>query len=120
MSHPVVHWEVGGHDASALRDFYAKAFGWVMSDAGPDYTLVQTGDGGLAGGIMQAREGMPAYVTFYVAVEDIDAKLEEIDRLGGHTVVPRTQINKDASFALFADPEGTVIGLLESTGPIYG
>jgi predicted enzyme related to lactoylglutathione lyase len=118
MSNSVVHWEIGGPDSPALRDFYGKAFGWQMTDGGPNYTLVQTGDDGLAGGIMQTREGMPAYVTIYVAVDDLEAKLAEIDQLGGHTVVPPTKINEVAAFALFADPQGTVVGLLESTGPI--
>jgi len=27
MSNPVVHWEIGGHDAAALPDFCGKAFG---------------------------------------------------------------------------------------------
>jgi len=38
---------------SALREFYAKAFGWTITDAGPNYCLVQPADGGLGGGIMQ-------------------------------------------------------------------
>lgn len=118
MSHPVVHWEIGGRDAGALREFYEKAFGWAMTEAGPSYTLVEPVEGGLGGGLMQAREGTPPYVTIYVRVDDLDAMLAEIGQLGGKTVVPPTAIDESSSFALFADPEGTVIGLL--TGPIGG
>jgi predicted enzyme related to lactoylglutathione lyase len=120
MTHPVVHWEVGTGDAAATREFFAKAFGWTMTDAGPEYTLVAPVDGGLGGGIMQTRAGMPSYVTIYIQVDDIDAKLAEIAELGGHTVVPPTQINADATFAMFADPSGNVIGLLRASGPIAG
>lgn len=67
MSHPVVHWEIGGRDAGALREFYAKAFGWTMTDAGPNYTLIQPTPDGLGGGIMQVRERAPAYLTVYGA-----------------------------------------------------
>jgi predicted enzyme related to lactoylglutathione lyase len=120
MSHPVVHWEVGTSDAAATREFFAKAFGWTMTDAGPEYTLVVPADGGLGGGIMQTRAGMPSYVTIYIQVDDLDAKLAEIAALGGHTVVPPTQINDDMTFAMFADPSGNVVGLLRASGPIAG
>lgn len=75
-------------------------------------------DGGLGGGIMQAREGTPPYVTIYVRVDDLDAKLAEIGQFGGKTIVPPTAIDESASFALLADPEGTMIGLL--TGRVGG
>jgi len=120
MAQPVVHWEIGTGDASAAREFYAKAFGWTMTDGGPEYTLVPAVADGLAGGIMQTRAGMPSYVTFYVQVDDLDAKLAEIAELGGHTIVPPTEINPAMSFAMFADPSGNVIGLLRATGPIAG
>jgi predicted enzyme related to lactoylglutathione lyase len=60
VSHPVVHWEIGGPDAPALREFYSKAFGWQMIDAGPEYTHVHATGDGFGGGIMQAREGVPS------------------------------------------------------------
>ena len=83
-----------------------------MTDAGPEYTIVDGVDGSLAGGIMQTREGMPPYVTIYVRVDDLDAALSEIGHLGGRTVVPPTEINESMTFALFADPEGNTVGLL--------
>lgn len=120
MAHPVVHWEIGGPDMPALREFYAKAFGWTITDAGPTYCLVQPTDGGVGGGLMQTSEQMPAYVTVYVQVEDLDTALAEIDALGGTTVVPPTAINDTATFAMFRDPQGNVVGLLKATGAIIG
>jgi predicted enzyme related to lactoylglutathione lyase len=120
MTHPVVHWEIGGRDMPALREFYAKAFGWTITDAGPGYCLVQPADGGLGGGLMQASDQMPPYVTVYVQVDDLDAALAEIGTLGGAMLVPPTAISDQASFALFSDPEGNVVGLLKATGPIAG
>ena len=118
MSHPVVHWEIGGRDAAMLREFYHKAFGWEMGDAGPNYTLVTPADGGLGGGIMRLPEGVAPYVTVYVQVDDLDGALTEIRHLGGETVVPPTAIDESSSFAMFADPEGHVVGLLRAAGPI--
>ena len=38
MSHPVVHWEIGGTDPDALSGFYEKLFGWSMADVDRSYT----------------------------------------------------------------------------------
>ena len=114
MTSPVVHWEIGGSDAAALHEFYGKTFGWEMTDAGPQYTLVAPVEGGLGGGIMQTREGMPSYITIYLAAEDLDAKLAEIAVLGGRMVVPPTPIDADMSFAMFADPAGNILGLMKA------
>lgn len=120
MARPVVHWEIGGRDMPALRQFYAKAFGWTITDAGPAYCLVHPADDGLGGGLMQVSDQMPPYVTVYVQVDDLDAALGEIAALGGTTLVPPTLINDTASFAMFRDPEGNVVGLLKASGPIVG
>jgi uncharacterized protein len=118
MARPVVHFEIGGRDLPALRDFYAKAFGWTITDAGPDYALIEAADGGLGGGLMRARDEIPPYVTVYVQVDDLETALEEVTGLGGTTLVPPMAINETASFAMFSDPEGNVVGLLRATGPI--
>lgn len=111
---PVVHFEVLGRDADALRRFYSGAFGWPLgpADAAMDYAMVHpAGDGGIDGGIGRAPEGS-GHVTFYVGVDDLDAMLARIEQSGGRTVQPPFQIPGGVAFALFADPEGHVVGLL--------
>jgi len=120
MAHPVVHWEIGGRDLGGLREFYGKAFGWRIADAGPNYALVEAAGGGIGGGIMQTSDQMPPYVTVYVQVVDLRTALSEIGALGGTTLVEPTVINDMSSFALFRDPEGNIVGLLEATGPVAG
>jgi uncharacterized protein len=114
--HPVVHFEVLGRDASALRRFYTEAFGWSLgpADDGPmQYSMVNIKDGGgIDGGIGRAPQG-PGHVTFYVAVEDPQSALEHVERLGGKTVQPPVQIPGGVTFAYFADLEGHVVGLLK-------
>ena len=39
---------------------------------------------------------------------------KEVIDLGGKTVVPETEIPNMVTFALFADPEGNVVGLVKS------
>jgi uncharacterized protein len=113
---PVVHFEVLGRDASALRKFYGEAFGWQLgpADEGPmQYSMVhQREGGGIDGGIGKAPEG-PGHVTFYVGVDDPQAVLDNITRLGGRTIQAPVQVPGGVTFALFADPEDHVVGLVK-------
>ncbi|MCM4084400.1 VOC family protein [Paractinoplanes hotanensis] len=120
MADPVVHWEIGGRDLTALSAFYSKAFGWTVRENQPGYAMVQPVDGGLGGGLMQSREGMPPYVTIYVQVDDLENALRLVSELGGATLVPPTPISTESSFALFRDPEGNAVGLLQASGPLIG
>ncbi len=112
----VVHFEILGRDARALRKFYADAFGWSLGppDESPlQYSMVHHGDGaGIDGGIGKAPEG-PGHVTFYVGVDDIAASLKAIEELGGKTVQPATPLPSGGAFAMFSDPEGHVVGLVK-------
>lgn len=112
MAHPVVHWEIGAKEATALNFFYRQLFGWSIETNMPGYGLVAADGGGIGGGILQTVGDMPAYVTVYVAVEDLAATLERAQELGGKTVVPPTPIRGVGAFAMFEDPEGHMIGLI--------
>jgi len=113
MGNPVVHFEVYGRNPTALNEFYGKAFGWdvhVQGEMG-GYGLVHTNanDQGIEGGI---AEGAPR-VNVVIEVPDLDAKLAEIEQLGGKTVTPVTDMGA-VVFAEFSDPEGNVIGIVKS------
>ncbi len=113
MPNPVVHFEVTGKDAKKLQDFYAKAFGWSMKDAGNDYAIVTTGeDSKMAGGIGKAQLG-EGCATFYVGVPDIEAAFLTVAELGGRKLAGPYDVPGGPKIALFADPEEHVIGLVE-------
>lgn len=111
MAHPVTHFEIIGNDNKKLRDFYSKAFDWRLTDAPQDYAMVDTGaDGhGIGGGIGPSRDGRNR-VTFYIETEDLKGTLARIEKLGGKTVLQPMQAGP-VELAMFADPEGNVIGL---------
>jgi predicted enzyme related to lactoylglutathione lyase len=111
MSHPVVHFEVAGRDLEKLQGFYGDLFGWkTQSVPGMSYAMVEKEGEGIGGGIGQAPDGGPGHVTFYVSVEDPQAVLDHAEKLGGKTIMPVTELPQ-VTIALFADPEGHVIGL---------
>lgn len=115
MANPVVHWEIGGaRDAKRLGDFYGRLFGWnINSDNPHGYHVVDTGGGGINGGIMQACEGQPSYVAFYVQVDDLQAYLDKAVGLGAKALIPPTPIQGVGAFAMFLDPEGHCVGLFK-------
>ena len=112
MGNPVVHFEVTGKDGEALVSFYEQLFGW-KTQALPEmgYAMVEKEGEGIGGGIGTSQNG-PGQVTFYVQVDDPQAALDKAESLGGKTVLPVMTIPNTVTLALFADPEGHVVGLV--------
>ena len=115
MGAAVTHFEINARDAKRLQEFYGTLFDWKIDANNPmQYGLVDTGlKIGIGGGVGQSSEQTPAAVTFYVQVEDVQAYLDRALRLGGRVVVPFTEIPDMVTMAMFADPEGNVIGLVK-------
>jgi uncharacterized protein len=114
MGSPVVHFEINSANPEELHAFYGKLFDWhieTMPEMG--YGMVDPhGDRGIGGGIGRAQG--PNQVTFYIEVDDPQAKLDQIEAAGGKTVVPVTAMGDMVTFAQFSDPDGNVIGLVKS------
>lgn len=117
MSHPVIHFEFGAPNGAALADFYRRLFDWDVRPAGPDYWLLSPAGGGISGGVMQTRGGIPPYFTVYVAVDDLEEALTDAEKLGASRLVPPTVIPGMGSFAMLRDPAGNTVGLMKQGIP---
>lgn len=113
MGDPVTWFDLGAADAEPLKAFYGDLFGWKLEPASEGYTVVRTG-GGTNGGIGRSMTGDP-WATFYVEVEDPQAALDRAESLGGKTVVPVIEIPDTATFAMFTDPDGLLVGVMKTT-----
>jgi hypothetical protein len=104
MPAPIVFFDIAGPDAAKLKSFYAGIFGWSI-DAN---NAIKTGalDGTL-------RQDPPEKI-IYIGVADIGAALEKIKAEGGTVAMPRTVIPNVVTFALFTDPAGNRMGLVET------
>ena len=115
MPNPVVHFEITGADGSALQSFYRDLFDWKI-DANNEwqYGMVETGgEGGIPGGIFAGGEDVE-YVSFYVDVPDLEARLKKAEKLGAKVVQPPTPTMPGGpTVASIQDPEGHRIGLLQ-------
>jgi predicted enzyme related to lactoylglutathione lyase len=112
VAYPVTHFEINAQDAPATQKFYRDLFGWGIDANNPDnYGMIDTKNKGtgINGGIGASREGK-SWVTFYVETDDPAATLAKAERLGGRRIMEPMQ-SMNVVYALFADPEGNVIGL---------
>jgi predicted enzyme related to lactoylglutathione lyase len=114
MPRPVVHWEIASSDAQRLQRFYSELFDWEVDADNPlGYGLIKTGESRVQGGIVQARHGVPRYLTFYVHVEALEPYLSRVEALGGEIVVAHSHIPDVGTFAMFKDPDGNLVGMFE-------
>jgi predicted enzyme related to lactoylglutathione lyase len=115
MAAPVTHFEINARDGKRANEFYSSLFGWnVQSMPEMNYGMVDTGvKMGINGGIGQVDQGTPPSVIFYVQVEDVQAYLDKAVSLGGKVVVPLKEIPGMVTYAMFADFDGNVVGLIK-------
>jgi uncharacterized protein len=113
MSGKVVHFEIPVDDGDRAVAFYSTALGWGLERWGPmEYWSTAAGEGEGIGGALAKREG-DSSVTFYIAVDDIDAALAAIEAAGGRALTARLPIPTVGWMARFEDTEGNVVGLFE-------
>ncbi|MGE0135068.1 MAG: VOC family protein [Dehalococcoidia bacterium] len=111
MPNPVVHFEISGEDGAGLRQFYHDAFEWtVEAEDALGFGAVDGQQAGIGGMIGRGA----AAVTLYIEVRDLAGTLERIRDLGGIVVQDVTEDPEMAPMALFADPGGNVLGLIEA------
>ena len=111
MGNPITHVEIQSKQQEKLIDFYSRLFGWSMDTSNPmGYAMVDTKAGkGIGAGIGKTQNGRNM-LTFYVDVTDLPGTLKKAEQLGARTVMPPTQAGP-VEIALFADPDGNVVGL---------
>ena len=114
---PVVFFDIAAPELPKQAAFYETVFGWKIGPTG-GFTVPVTAplDGNLrvetpadAGSPLTER-------VIYIGVPDITATLARIAANGGSTVFPRLEVPGVAVIALFKDPAGNRMGLVEMDG----
>jgi predicted enzyme related to lactoylglutathione lyase len=112
MANEVGWFEIHGKDGAKIQKFYADLFGWKVDANNPmNYGMVEGKDGGIGGGLTGSEQA--PMVTVYVNVDDLDATLKKAEGLGGKTVMPPMDVPGGPKIAMFADPDGNVIGVMK-------
>jgi predicted enzyme related to lactoylglutathione lyase len=131
-----VHFEIHAVDPEAMATFYTAVFGWRIKRWGDaPYWLVTTGDGdptggsphsepGIDGGLLPRPggsapiDGQP--VNAFVVTIDVPGCQAYVDRAlaaGGSIALPVTPMPGIGLLAYVKDPDGNILGLLESERP---
>jgi predicted enzyme related to lactoylglutathione lyase len=119
MGNAVVHFEVMARDRATLAPFYTQLFGWTLHADNPiGYGVVSheenhgAGGVGIGGGIFGDMPAGQDGVTFYVEVDDVEATLQQAERLGGKRLYGPDQTGGPV-FGHLLDPEGHWVGLFQ-------
>jgi uncharacterized protein len=121
VGQPVVHFEIIGSDAAKLQTYYGQLFGWefqigdatteaVSQPGNYGFVAGATTGGGINGGV-GGGEGYERRVLFYVGVSNVEAALEEAERLGGRRRMGPEGTPGTLVVGQFTDPEGNLIGV---------
>lgn len=114
MGNPISHWELMVNDLAKAKEFYSSIFDWEFDEGPfPGYPLIKTG-AEPAGGMMAKPEMAPmCALNTYFQVEDVEATLAKAMAAGATMIAPKTAIPGVGYWAMFADPDGIPIGLLQ-------
>lgn len=114
MGNPINHWELMVGDVSKAKEFYSAVFDWEFDDSSyPGYALIKTGDGP-GGGMMTQPDTAPGCaLNTYFQVDDVETTLAKATGAGAVVLVPKTPIPGVGYWAMFADPDGIPIGLMQ-------
>ncbi len=104
-------------DVERTKAFYARVFDWTFQPSGPEYTLIDTGTPP-GGGIMPRPPGVEmSALNTYFRVSDLDRTLRTAVEAGATVIVPRMEVPEVGWFAMFLDPEGIAIGVMQLREP---
>jgi uncharacterized protein len=118
-----IWYELLTTDAEAAQIFYAGVLGWTFADSGQtemDYRIVNAGPHSVGGlmAITQDMAGHGARPTWlgYIAVDDVDATVAEVEKRGGSVQMPAMDIPMVGRIATVADPQGAPFYVMRPTG----
>jgi predicted enzyme related to lactoylglutathione lyase len=111
---PVVFVDIVGSELPKQAQFYREVFGWnIGADGGFSAPVTTPMRGTLR---VEDPKKNPIERVIYLGVPDINAALAAVAAHGGKTVLPRLEVKGVAILALFTDPAGNRMGLVEMDG----
>jgi hypothetical protein len=119
----VVHFEIHASEPERAVDFYRSLFGWEMNkwDGPAEYWVIRTGTGsGIDGGLLRRHGPVPtdgAAVNAFVCTVDVpnvDDFFNKALAAGATVAVPKMPIPGVGWLAYVKDPEGNILGLMQS------
>lgn len=120
MAGNFVWYELMTSDPRAAQDFYQHVVGWSAKDAGLAnlpywlFSAEATPVAGLMALPAEASAARPGWLG-YVGVDDVDAEVERVKRMGGKVHHAAQDIPGVGRFAVLADPQGAAFALFKAS-----
>ncbi len=99
--------ELAAEDLSAVKKFYAAAFGWEFQDWGPDYASFS--GAGLDGGFRGGEAPVAGSTLIILHTDDLEASEQRVTDAGGE-ITERHDFPGGRRFH-FRDPAGNILGV---------
>jgi predicted enzyme related to lactoylglutathione lyase len=109
---PVVFFDIAGPELASQSAFYKAVFGWDV-DASGGFAVPVTSPLHANLRVEPSTQGPLTERVIYVGVPDINATLAKIGAHGGKTLFGRMVVPGVVILALFTDPAGNRMGLVE-------
>jgi predicted enzyme related to lactoylglutathione lyase len=116
MPAEIVHIEFKSANFARTTEFYARLFDWRTEQNASASYMKLAGDGAPSAGWVRADLVQAPGPITYLAVDDLPAKLQEIERAGGRVLAPSLPFAGGGEVGLFADPDGNILGLWHRKG----
>ena len=101
--------ELPARDMAAAKAFYARAFGWALTEFGPTYASTMTG--GTDVGLQADPAEMTAAPLPVLKADDLEAALAAVEAAGGVVVKPIFAFPGGRRFQ-FHDPSGNEVAVM--------
>jgi predicted enzyme related to lactoylglutathione lyase len=109
--------ELYTEDVDKSLAFYKAVGGYTVEpmDMGPmgTYHILKTGETSRGGVMKTPMPGVPQSWLPYVQVANADATIERAKKLGAEIKVPPSDIPNVGRFAIFVDPQGAALGIIQ-------
>lgn len=110
------HLELGSNDPAVTRTFLQDVFHWRFSPMMEGYDGFWA-PGAIFGGLRPKMEEEAAPQTIpYLTVDDIEARMEQVQAAGGTITVPIQEVPNAGRFFWFLAPGGLPLAVWESVG----
>ncbi|MBC00443.1 MAG: glyoxalase [Rhodobacteraceae bacterium] len=125
VAHGIFYWnELMTRDVEGAKAFYGAALGWTFAPMpmpdGTYWLVMASGEAPVAGlfdiHMMDDPQMQPHWMS-YIAVDDVDARLEAAVGAGGSILRPPFDVEGVGRIAIVRDPEGAVTGWMTPVEP---
>ena len=112
MGNQVIHVEVVGKDGAALQNFYKDVLGWSSTRTIPAATGCTARKAASPAGSGPRRTAAPDTSRSTSTPTTLRRSSGASRPRGGRVLMPLTEVAPETTVALFADPEGHVVGIM--------